>query len=126
MRQNYESKYPQMNFDFSKLPNNVKIEATIGDLKVFAKEVVREYVKQMPHVAPADDDITDFEGMTAFLKIAPSTGYAKTSSGEIPHFKKGRKLFFRKSELLKWIESGKRKTTKDIDELAEQYLKRAK
>ena len=114
-----------MNFDLSKLPDNIKIEMKIADLKAFAQEVVSEYVKQMPNHSPKEEDITDFEGMLSITGYSSSTGYAKTSSGEIPHFKKGRKLFFRKSELLSWIESGKRKTTKDIDELAEQYLKRA-
>ncbi len=115
-----------MNFDLSKLPDNIKIEATVGDLKIFAHEIVRTYVKQMPNSSPEEKDITDFEGMLDITGYSSSTGYAKTASGVIPHFKKGRKLFFRKSELLKWIESGKRKTTQDIDELAEQYLKRPK
>ena len=113
-----------MDFDLSKLPDNIKIETTVGGLKAFAHEVVKEYIKSCPKPYSDDQDLTDFQGMLKILNIAESTGYAKTGSGEIPHFKKGRKLLFRKSELIRYIESGKRKTVHDIDQLAEQYLKK--
>lgn len=35
------------------------------------------------------------------------TLYRKTSRKEIPHFKRGRKLFFRRDELIAWIMEGK-------------------
>ena len=117
-----------MDFDLSKLGDNIKIETTVGALKTFAKVVAKEVIEELhanSSIKKVEDDLTDFQGMLKILNIAESTGYAKTSSGEIPHFKKGRKLLFRKSELIKYIESGKRKTTKDIDDLAEQYLRKA-
>ena len=39
--------------------------------------------------------------------LAKPTLYAKTSKNEIPHYKRGRKLYFKRSELLAWIEEGK-------------------
>jgi len=116
-----------MDFDLSKLPDNIKIETTVGGLKAFGKVIAQEVIKEMgkANLSKEEDDLTDFKGMLKILNIAESTGYAKTSSGEIPHFKKGRKLLFRKSELIQYIESGKRKSTKDIDLIAEQYLRKA-
>ena len=69
-----------------------------------------------------EEDIVDFIKAKSILGCASSTLYAKTSRGEIAHFKKGRKLYFRKSELIEWIEKGRRKTKKDIDDLAKNYL----
>ncbi|MBR09479.1 MAG: DNA-binding protein [Rickettsiales bacterium] len=49
-----------------------------------------------------------------FLGDALATLYGRTSKNEIPFYKRGKKLYFKKSELIEWIEAGKCKT---IDEL---------
>lgn len=113
-------------WDISNLPDNIKIEVTKADLLVFAYTLLDGVTQNLPPPKTDEGDILDFNGMCHFLGIAQSTGYAKTSNGELPHFKKGRKLWFRKSELIQWIEEGRRKTNKDLDELAEQYLKNSK
>ena len=110
-------------WDISKLPDNIKIEVTKADLLTFAHTLLDGMAQNLPPPKLQEDEILDFNGMCKFLGIAQSTGYAKTSNGEIPHFKKGRKLWFKKSELVQWIEEGRRKTTKGLDELAEMYLK---
>src|SRR5437870_1019317 len=43
-----------------------------------------------------------------FLNLAKQTLYGFTSKGEIPYLKKGKKLYFKKSELLKWVNAGKK------------------
>ena len=58
-----------------------------------------------------------------FLGIAESTCYQRISRGEIPNFKKGRRLYFKRLELIKYVESGRRKTAEDIDAMAEQHLR---
>lgn len=113
-------------WNITNLPDNIKIEVTKKDLLAFANTLLNGMVQQHPPPKTEEEDLLDFNGMCRFLGIAQSTGYAKTSNNEIPHFKKGRKLFFRKSELVQWIEEGRRKTSKDLDELAEHYLKNSK
>lgn len=113
-----------MNIDISKLPPNFRIEVTKADLIAFA-HVISKNAKPLPK-EKEEEDIIDFAGALKLTGYAAPTLYAKTGKGEIPHFKKGRKLFFRKSELVEWIEGGRRKTQKDLDELAEQYLKQSK
>ena len=49
-----------------------------------------------------------------FLGDALPTLYGRTSKNEIPFYKRGKKLYFKKSELIEWIEAGKCRT---IDEL---------
>jgi excisionase family DNA binding protein len=60
------------------------------------------------------DSILDTDQAAAFIGIAKPTLYAKCSEKHIPHFKKGRKLYFDKKELIEWLKSGKRKTIDDI------------
>lgn len=42
-----------------------------------------------------------------FLGDALATLYGRTSKNEIPFYKRGKKLYFKKSELIEWIEAGK-------------------
>ena len=54
------------------------------------------------------------EEAAAYLGIAKATLYSKCSKLLVPHFKQGKKLYFRQSELAKYLQSGKRKTVLDI------------
>ncbi len=114
-----------MNIDISKLPPNFRIEVTKQDLIAFAM-VLKGPVSNILTSDVEKEDIIDFEGALQLTGYAAPTLYAKTGKGEIPHFKKGRKLFFKRSELIKWIEAGRCKTKKDLDDLAKQYLKNTK
>lgn len=110
--------------DLSKLPENIKLEITKSDLIAFAKECVSLHLPN-PEQPSQKDDLLTFDEMCTLLDIAKATGYTKTSKGELPHYKRGGKLYFKKSELIAWIEKGRKKTQKDIDELANQYLKKS-
>ena len=45
-----------------------------------------------------------------------------TSSNNIPHYKSGRRLYFKKSEIDEWIFSKKIKTNDDIKKEAMKYI----
>lgn len=45
---------------------------------------------------------------SAFLDLAEQTIYGLTSRNEIPHYKRGKKLYFLKVELEKWILENRR------------------
>ena len=57
-----------------------------------------------------------------FLGIAKATLYGKCCNLLIPHFKKGKKLYFDKVELLEWLKSCKQKTINDISENVNAHL----
>lgn len=48
--------------------------------------------------------------------------YRLTSERQIPHYKKGRKLYFNKSELEEWLLEDKVLTAADIDSQAATYV----
>jgi len=56
----------------------------------------------------------DVNQAAAFIGIAKATLYGKCSDQSIPHFKKGKKLYFDEKELITWLKSGKRNTIQDI------------
>jgi len=52
----------------------------------------------------------------SFLDLAVPTLYKLTSNREIPFFKRGKRVYFRKEELVKWVEQGRKKTREEIAE----------
>jgi len=57
-----------------------------------------------------------------FLNLAVPTLYTMTSKHTIPYRKRGKRLYFRLSELEQWLESGKKKSVAELDTEAEEYL----
>ncbi|MES2766570.1 MAG: helix-turn-helix domain-containing protein [Bacteroidota bacterium] len=59
----------------------------------------------------------------SLLNLAVQTMYGMTSRREIPFYKKGKRLYLKKSELLEGIEEGKKKSRAEIAKDAENFLK---
>lgn len=62
-----------------------------------------------------EDKIFGIQEAAQFLQLAPQTIYGMTSKREIPFLKKGKKLYFKKSELEKWLTEGRKKTRKELE-----------
>lgn len=114
------------------LPEWAKLEIKRADLLAFAEVLIDKGTNKSAldndrsEDTTEEDEILSFVEMRRYLKLAQSTAYQKVSNGEIPHFKKGRRLYFKKSELMTYVESGRRKTKGDLDALAQEYLKKSK
>jgi excisionase family DNA binding protein len=78
--------------------------------------------KQKPMNGNDSDEILTIQQASAFINLALPTIYALVSKREIPHSKRGKKLYFSKKELTIWIQSGKRKTADDLKNQAEEML----
>jgi excisionase family DNA binding protein len=71
---------------------------------------------------PAADEIGGVDMAAAVTGLAKSTVYNFVCEGRIPHMKRGKKLYFSRSELLAWIREGKRKTQADIVKEVESFF----
>jgi excisionase family DNA binding protein len=82
--------------------------------------------KEKPHSEKVEknSEILNIEGASEFLSLAKPTIYTLTSKSKIPFFKKGKKLYFKRSELLEWIEQGKQKTVAEEQQEMDEYLLR--
>ncbi len=60
------------------------------------------------------DKILSIQEASDFLNLAKQTLYSFTSKNVIPFLKKGKKLYFRKSDLINWLSEGKRKSKSEI------------
>lgn len=68
---------------------------------------VRSLKGRTKETAPADE-IGGLELAVAVTGLARRTLYKKTMRREIPHSRKGGRLYFKRSELLAWLETGRR------------------
>ena len=62
------------------------------------------------------------EEAAKFLNLSESTIYSKVNKKELPVMKKGKRLYFFKSELLNYIKSGKVSPIKEINDRANNYI----
>lgn len=80
--------------------------------------------------APANTNPTEDKPLTiieaaALLHLTVPTIYGLVHSGDIPHFKIKKRLYFFQNELLDYIKSGKRKTSIELDAEADTFLSKS-
>jgi len=61
-----------------------------------------------------EDRLLNVREAARYLGDAVATLYGRTSKNEIPFYKRGKKVYFKKSELLAWIEEGRVKSQTEI------------
>ena len=86
------------------------------EFKEFLKDALKEILpEQLGATKKQLPEILNIQQAAEFLKLKKTTLYEKTSRKQIPHFKKGNKLYFNLAELQDWIKAGKVKTHEDIE-----------
>ncbi len=73
---------------------------------------------------PDSNQIMNISEVAAYIKVAKATIYGMTHRNTIPHYKKGKKLYFKKSEIDEWIFSKRIKTNLDIENEAMEYIRK--
>ena len=104
------------------------IVTTRDELSSIIQEVYRKLIDENKEIVCVNTtyDILSLSEACAFLKLAKQTIYGFTSKNKIPFFKKGKKLYFKKSELESWITEGKQLTEDEIKKGGFEALKSKK
>ena len=108
-------------------------QLTVPDVRKLVRTELRteleDFFKQQRASQPnSDTKPQDFWGDIDWLceyrpdKPAKSTVYRETREDAIPHHKKGKRLYFLKSEIDAWLKSGKIKSDSDIAAERDSYL----
>lgn len=71
-----------------------------------------------------NENLLSIEELSKYLSIKPKTLYSKVESGEIPHYKIGHLIRFKKSEVEAWLERS-RKIGKGVPIRARRAVKAA-
>lgn len=95
------------------------------EFKALLKELLIELLIEKKIGVKNEDSLINVQEAAALLNLAVPTIYEKTSQKSIPHYKHGKKIMFKKSELLAWVEARRIKTIQEIrKEAAADILKR--
>ncbi|MBD0831816.1 helix-turn-helix domain-containing protein [Aestuariibaculum sediminum] len=71
----------------------------------------------------SEDELLTIEEAAKLIKLTKPTIYGLVHRKEIPFIKKGKRLYFEKSELLDWIRSGRRSSKADLHSKVNDYLR---
>ena len=76
------------------------------------------------NIIVAESKPMNLKEVVAYMGTSTSAIYKLTSTSEIPHYKLGKKLYFKKEEIDEWIYANKVKTRQDIENEANEYISR--
>jgi excisionase family DNA binding protein len=77
--------------------------------------------KQKDSPEPPKDRIFFLNDAARYLGLSPQTIYTYTHQNRIPFYKRGKKLYFKETELKDWLNQGKMQT---VDEKASETLEK--
>ena len=105
------------------MEQSLLIAVSMDELKTLIKSAVREVAQEdtKDNTIGRIDEVLDVRQAAQYLKLKVATLYEKTCKRLIPHFKKGKKLYFRTEELNSWLKEGKVKTQSDLQTDAANY-----
>jgi hypothetical protein len=86
-------------------------EALNGRLESI-EELLSRLLLQRSDATPISE-VGGIELAREITRLSKARIYALVSAREIPHSKRGNKLYFNRAELLNWVANGKRATTSD-------------
>ena len=103
--------------------------ASFQDFEELIENIIRRVLDErlqmyQEGLSSKENDIIGIEGACKITDLAKPTIYGLVSNRKIPFFKQGKKLRFRKTELIEWIEAGRKKTVSQLKDAADQLLSR--
>ena len=102
---------------FDKLPEAVTmLTKEVSELKRLLIEKQEQPIINLP------EQLLTIQEAAEFLSLSVPTLYSKVSKREIPVMKRGKRLYFSRTELLDYLKEGRRKTNAEIEQEAEAYL----
>lgn len=73
-----------------------------------------EMVSALQSSKPREKTLIGMDEACEILQKAKPTIYALVRKGDIPSYKRGKKLYFYREELIQWIESGRKAVSQPI------------
>lgn len=94
-------------FTFDQIPIMMK--------KLYDKlEHLEKLIERISPTRENQDDLLSIQETSKLLNLSVSTIYSKVCKREIPFNKQGKRIYFYRHELMKWIKSGRVKTYLEV------------
>jgi len=86
------------------------------ELETLLTNTVRKVLCESAHKAKEQEEFLSIEEACQLLHLAKPTIYTLTSSRRIPFIKTGKRILFRRTDLLRWLNEKRRKTVEELKE----------
>jgi len=103
------------------LPENINITVTKQDLIEFADYLISNVISNNRKNEPSKS-ILNTDEAAEFICASKSTIYKFTHEGAIPHYKRGKRLYFKIEELEEWLTENRGYNRKEIETKAIEYI----
>ncbi|OJW81837.1 MAG: hypothetical protein BGO69_15170 [Bacteroidetes bacterium 46-16] len=106
------------NITFEELPRLVgELHKKLDDLEYLLITTMQRSTSSSPKV-----EVLSIEQAAEFLNLNKTTIYSLVSRRQIPNYKQGKRLYFFLHELTEWIIEGRKKTDKELQTDAQNYI----
>jgi excisionase family DNA binding protein len=105
-----------MEITFEQLPQ------AVNQINSRLENIERLLLETSKHSPTETDKLLTIQQAAETLCLSVPTIYGLVSRSEIPCMKKGKRLYFSKTELTDWIKAGRKKTITEIQLEADNYL----
>jgi excisionase family DNA binding protein len=104
------------------IPNVFQIlDARLNLIEQLLIEIKHKRIE--PESAPPARRSMNIDEVCTYTGLCKQSVYKKTSLNEIPHSRRGRRLFFDREIIDLWLLENRRVTTSEAENQAEQYLR---
>ncbi len=106
----------EQHLTFDKLPEAVTM------LTKEVSELKRLFIERQETPTEQPEQLLIIQQAAEFLRLSVPTLYSKVSKGELPVMKRGKRLYFSRTELMEYLKDGRKKSNAEIEQEAEAYL----
>lgn len=110
------------------MENVVFTQLSVTEIRKLLREELEGYFSTTNYLQhndqPEPDSLLSIQQAADFLHLSVPTLYGKVHNRELPFSKRGKRLYFSKSELTEWVKSGQRKTQSELDAEARDFVNR--
>ena len=103
------------------LPDNINITVTKQDLIEFANYILSLAAFNSVEIN-SGKKILNVDEAAEFISVSKSYIYKLTMDGLIPHYKRGKRLYFKVEELEEWLTEKRGFNRKEIEAKANEYI----
>jgi excisionase family DNA binding protein len=103
----------------------ILISLPIEDLQTVIIDCVNSCLrdnKQEQSSTNHPEQLFTIQKASEFLCLSVPTIYAKVSRNEIPYMKRGKRLYFSRTELMEYLKGGRKKSQEEIIEEVDSFL----
>ncbi len=100
------------------------------ELGEILRQEIENYFNSQKNVNQPDtkqpEQFLTIQEAAEFLRLTVPTVYIKVHKGELPVMKRGKRLYFSKTELMDYLKAGRKKSNAEIEQEANAYLSKIK